>query len=218
MSKNLWTIAIVCKYISSSRLFNSKSSSRSVIFNDGVSFQMPPPNYILRNGKTGLHSDTMWHNWEYIPWNIKEMSISGIGYLLFVPPVGDIRYPKCTATIHLSVWYSLQFRQPCPQFMHGSCGKFQWSLGAIGKCTAGFLCSGVVSATSFGVEYSSSSLNTSYRPKQDWPDLEAFVAGKRLLVSCVSHLMPDNYLCIYFLQTSETPHGIVWYKKSCPQE
>jgi len=69
--------------------------------------------YHLGQGKTGLHSDTMWYEREYVARHIGEIGVLWVRFLLLSPPVGYVRYPKCTANLHwvwvviLEIWIDL---------------------------------------------------------------------------------------------------------------
>jgi hypothetical protein len=66
-------------------------------------FWLPPANNILAKGKTGLHSDNMWYDREYVPRHIGEISVLSVHFLLMSPPIGYVRYPKCPANLQ-GVW------------------------------------------------------------------------------------------------------------------
>jgi len=85
-----------------------------------------------------------------------------------------------------SEWSSLRFGLICPQVFGASCGEFWESLVAVIERVARSLRRGVVSATLYGVQYSSSLLDKSYESKDDWPDPESNVEGMRLLLSTLS--------------------------------
>jgi len=63
-------------------------------------FWQPPADNVLSKGKTGLHSNTMWYDREYIPWHIGEIGVLPVCFILLMPPVGDIRWPKWTTNYH----------------------------------------------------------------------------------------------------------------------
>jgi len=79
-----------------------------------------------------------------------------------------------------SKWKSLRFELICPQFFGVSGGEFKYSLAAVNQRAAWSLHLGVISATSLGVQYSSSSLDKSYGSKDDWKDAESAAEGMRL--------------------------------------
>jgi len=60
----------------------------------------PPANNISAKGKTGLHSDTMWYDREYVARHIGEIGVLWVRFLLLEPSIGHVRYPKCTANLH----------------------------------------------------------------------------------------------------------------------
>jgi len=76
-------------------------------------FWLPPADIISAKGNTGLHSDTMWYDWEYGVRHIGEIGVLWVCFLLLTPPVGYVRYPKCTAKLHwvgvviIEVWINL---------------------------------------------------------------------------------------------------------------
>ena len=66
-------------------------------------FWLPPANNILPKGDTGLHSDTMRYDRKYVLCDIGEISVLWVCFLLLAPPVGYVRYTKCTTNLHLVV-------------------------------------------------------------------------------------------------------------------
>jgi hypothetical protein len=72
------------------------------IFAKGLSccFWLPPVNHIWAKGKTGLHSDNMWSDSEYVVCYIGGIGVLWGCFLLMAPPIGYVRYPKCTACHH----------------------------------------------------------------------------------------------------------------------
>ena len=111
ISKKSWTLAILCHFLSSTSFFNSKSFSVSAVSNAAqlstnillwawsncltttFSLSVSPvvsANNILPKRKTGLHSDTMWYNREYVVSHIGEISVLWVCFLLLAQPVGDI--------------------------------------------------------------------------------------------------------------------------------
>jgi len=59
-------------------------------------FWLAPANHIPPTGKPGIHSNTMWYDWKYVTCHTGEIHILGVRFLFLAPPVGDVRYPKCT--------------------------------------------------------------------------------------------------------------------------
>jgi len=74
---------------------------------------LPPANNVLAKGKSGLHSDTMWYDKEYVACHIGQISVHSVRLLLVAPPVSYIQYPKCIATLHwggvaiIVIWINL---------------------------------------------------------------------------------------------------------------
>jgi len=64
-------------------------------------FSQPPADVILAKGKPTLRSDTIWYERECVALDIGEIGQLRVCLLLFMPPVGYIRYRHCTATPHL---------------------------------------------------------------------------------------------------------------------
>jgi len=63
-------------------------------------YWLPPANHNSAKGKTGLHSDTMWYDREYVARHIGEIGVLWVRFLLLAPPIGYVRYPTCTANLH----------------------------------------------------------------------------------------------------------------------
>jgi hypothetical protein len=63
-------------------------------------FWLPPANNLSAKRKTGLHSDTMWYDREYVTCHIAEISVISVRFFLLLPPVSDIWQPKCTTNLH----------------------------------------------------------------------------------------------------------------------
>jgi len=63
-------------------------------------FWMSPANNISPMGKTGLHSNTMCYNRQYIVSHIGEIGIVWVWFFLLASRVGDIQYPKCNLKLH----------------------------------------------------------------------------------------------------------------------
>ena len=82
---------------------------------NGVSwgFWLPLADNNSAKGKTGLHSDTMWNDREYVARHIWEISVLWVGFLLPPPPPGYVRYPECIGNLHwigveiIEIWINL---------------------------------------------------------------------------------------------------------------
>jgi len=61
---------------------------------------LPPANNVSSKGKTGLHSNTMRYDWEYVVCHIGEIGVLRVRFLLLSPLARDIRDPKCTANLY----------------------------------------------------------------------------------------------------------------------
>jgi len=61
---------------------------------------LPPADNISAKGTTGLHSDTMWYDTQYVVRNIGEISVLWVRFFLLAPPLGSVSYPKCPAILH----------------------------------------------------------------------------------------------------------------------
>jgi len=74
---------------------------------------MPPANNILAKGKTGLHSDILCYDREFVVPHIGQISILWVRVLLLGPPIGYVRYPQCTANLQwvgvviIEIWINL---------------------------------------------------------------------------------------------------------------
>jgi len=98
---------------------NPVISSSKLPYNDifvkgfGCGFWLPPADNIPPKGITGLHSNTMWYDREYVACHIGEISVIWVCILLLAPAVGYIRYPKCTANCHqiavviIEIWINM---------------------------------------------------------------------------------------------------------------
>jgi hypothetical protein len=64
-------------------------------------FWLPSADKIRPMGTTGLHYDTMQYDREYVTRQIGEIGGCLVHCLLLPPPVGYVRYPKCTTILHL---------------------------------------------------------------------------------------------------------------------
>jgi len=64
----------------------------------GVS--LPPATNATHKGKTGLHSDTMWYDREYIACPSREIGVLCAHFVLLVLLVSDIWYQKSSANLH----------------------------------------------------------------------------------------------------------------------
>jgi hypothetical protein len=54
----------------------------------------------MPKAKIDFHSDTMCYDRQYIVCHIRKLSIHWVWFLLLVPPVSYVRYPKCAAYCH----------------------------------------------------------------------------------------------------------------------
>jgi len=78
-----------------------------------IGFWLPPANSISAEGKTGLHSNTMWYDREYVVQHIREIDVHWVHSSLFAPPIGYGRYPKCSTNLHwvgvviIEIWIDL---------------------------------------------------------------------------------------------------------------
>jgi len=61
---------------------------------------LPPADIISAMGNTGLHSDTMRYDREYIAFHIGVINVRLVRFILLTPPVGYIQYPECAAKLH----------------------------------------------------------------------------------------------------------------------
>jgi len=91
-----WVIA--CQYL----IIGFSKLPYNNIFAKGLNcgFWLPPADNISPKGQTGLHSDTIWFDREYIACHIGVIGLLWFCFLLLAPPVGDIRYPKCPGILH----------------------------------------------------------------------------------------------------------------------
>jgi len=53
-------------------------------------FKLSPAKNVSPKGKTGLDSNTMWYNREYVMWHIGKIGGLGVPFLMLAPSVGDI--------------------------------------------------------------------------------------------------------------------------------
>jgi len=117
---HFWVVFSVCRIqfclvawqnpaIGSSELPYNDSFAKCVT----CGFWLPPADNILPKLQTGLHSDTMWYDREYVARHIGEISVLWVLFLLLPPPVRSVRYPKCTANLHcvavviIEIWINL---------------------------------------------------------------------------------------------------------------
>jgi len=68
------------------------------------SFWWPAAHNISPKGKTGLYSDNMWYDREYVTCHMGEIGVLWVRFLLLGPPVCYVRNPKCTANLY---WFGL---------------------------------------------------------------------------------------------------------------
>jgi len=61
---------------------------------------LPPAYNISATGKNGLHSGTMSYDSESVARHNAEIAELWMNFPLLMPPVGYVRYPKCTANLH----------------------------------------------------------------------------------------------------------------------
>jgi len=96
-------IGIECRVISCQYSVICSSKLPDIDFSpEGLccGFRLSPTNDISPQGKTGLHSDKMWYDREYVACHIGEIGMIWVCFLLLTPRIGDIRYPKCTTNLH----------------------------------------------------------------------------------------------------------------------
>jgi hypothetical protein len=86
-------------------------------------FWLPPADHISLNGKTGIHSETMWYDREYVTHHFGEIGLLWLWFLLLLPPVGYVRYQKYTAILYWVRVLTIEFWIPLPPvlwcFMQG---------------------------------------------------------------------------------------------------
>jgi len=63
-------------------------------------YSLPPADDVSPTGNTGLHTDTMWYDGEYVACHMAEIGTLWVRFLLMPPPVGYVQYPKCTVNLH----------------------------------------------------------------------------------------------------------------------
>ena len=66
----------------------------------GSGFRLSPANNVSAKRSTGLHSNSMWYNWEYDARHIREIGVLWEYFLGLQPPVGDIWQPKSSVILH----------------------------------------------------------------------------------------------------------------------
>ena len=185
---------ITCQYhgIGSSKL------SYNDFFAKGIAcgYWLPSADHISPKVQTGVHSDTMWYDRENVSWDIREIRVLWVRFLVLSPSVGDIRYPKFTANFHWVRMVFIEFRLPRPQFFRDSGGGLKESLTAVRNRAAWSHRLGVISVTLLGIKYSSSSLVKLYGSKIDSPGHQAIAEGKGLLLGTLSGLMTCTRLCL----------------------
>jgi len=91
-----WIIACQYPNIGSSKLPLYDFFAKSL----ACGFWLPPADNVSPKGKMGLHSDTMWHDREYVACLIREISVLWVRWLFLKPPGGNIQYPQCTTDLH----------------------------------------------------------------------------------------------------------------------
>jgi hypothetical protein len=69
------------------------------IFEKGLAcgIRHAPSTTLLPKGASSLYSNTMWFDRIYVVCYIGESGVLWVCFILLVPPVGNIRQPKCTA-------------------------------------------------------------------------------------------------------------------------
>jgi len=104
-----WVSTCQIPIVSSSNLPYNESFAKGL----ACGFWLPPAVYISAKVKTGLHSDTTSYDREYVLCHIAVIGILWLCFLLLTPPVGNVRYPKCTANLHwvvvgiIEIWNDL---------------------------------------------------------------------------------------------------------------
>jgi len=91
-----WVSACQNPVIGSSKLPDNNSFTKGL----ACGFWLPPSNNISAKGKTGLQSDTMWYDREYVTSHIGEIGVFCVRFLPLSPTIGYVWYPKCTANLH----------------------------------------------------------------------------------------------------------------------
>jgi len=186
ISEKSWTMAILCNVLSSTSRLISKSDSVFAISNAGSS-----PAIIPWLAKANYLATTVWRGVSPVVLDSPQPITSPRRDILASTwtPCGMIEnmlhaalkisaYCRCVASCwhHQSVisgiqnvllistwleWYSFRIGFTCPQFCCNPRGEFELSLMAVNKCAAQLLCPSIISATLFGIKYSSSLLDRS---------------------------------------------------------
>jgi len=79
-------------------------------------FGLPQADNISPKAKTGLHSDTVWYDREYIQCQSREIGVLWVCFLSLILPVGDVLNPKCAANICTVGVVIIHIRIHLPQF------------------------------------------------------------------------------------------------------
>ena len=76
-------------------------------------FWLPLANNMSTKRSTGLHSDTMWYDREYVARHIGGNGVHWVHFLLLVSSISYVWYPKCNANLHwvgviiIEIWINL---------------------------------------------------------------------------------------------------------------
>jgi len=97
----MWSIQFPVSACQNSNFGSSKLADNE-FFAKGLAcgFSLPPPNNISAKGKTGLQSETMWYDRDYVASHVGTIGVLLVRFLLLAPPISDVRYPKCTPNLH----------------------------------------------------------------------------------------------------------------------
>ena len=104
-----WVSACQNDIIGSSKLPDNEFFAEGLAWGLGL----PPANDFSAKGKTGLHSDTIWSDGKWVVRHIGEIGVFWVRFFLLVPPIGYVRYPKCTTHLHwvgvviIEIWINL---------------------------------------------------------------------------------------------------------------
>jgi len=63
-------------------------------------FRLSPADNVSPKGNTGLHSNNMSYDREYVVCHIGEITLLWLCFLLLMPTIGDTRYAKFSANLH----------------------------------------------------------------------------------------------------------------------
>jgi len=86
---------------------------------------LPPAAKISGKGNTGLHSDTMRYDREYVACDIGEIRVQWVCFLLLMPPVCYVQYSKWTSNLHLVGVVIIEIWIDLPHFFSALGGKLK---------------------------------------------------------------------------------------------